>query len=135
MTPAVVRRLLCAMDLSPASMPAWEEVQLLGTLFAAEVVLFHVVPPLPLPIDASLPPSLAREVQEAGHRQAHAGLDQILHWARDRGADLIVMGTHGWSGLLRWILGSNAHHVVQVAPVPVLTVGPGARAEERANVA
>ena len=61
--------------------------------------------------------------------------EQILHLARERGADLIAMGTHGWSGLLRWTLGSIAHHVVQTAPVPVLTVGPGSRSEEGADAA
>src|SRR5262249_12451810 len=49
--------------------------------------------------------------------------DQIAHWAQGRTADLIVMGTHGWSGLLRWMLGSVAQHVLQTAPCPVLTVG------------
>ena len=51
--------------------------------------------------------------------------DQILHSARGRGTDLIVMGTHGWSGILRWTLGSVAYHVIQATPrPPVLTVGP-----------
>jgi nucleotide-binding universal stress UspA family protein len=34
------------------------------------------------------------------------------------------MGTHGWSGAIRWMLGSVAHDVIQTAPCPVLTVGP-----------
>ena len=34
------------------------------------------------------------------------------------------MGTHGWSGLVRWMLGSVAHHVIQTAPCPVLTIAP-----------
>jgi nucleotide-binding universal stress UspA family protein len=50
--------------------------------------------------------------------------EQIAHSAQTRGADLIVMGTHGSSGLLRWMLGSVAHHMLQTAPCPLLTVGP-----------
>ena len=50
--------------------------------------------------------------------------EQIVHWAQSRSANVIVMATHGWSGLLRWMLGSVAHQVLQTAPCPVLTVGP-----------
>ncbi len=50
--------------------------------------------------------------------------EQIVHWAQSRSVSVIVMGTHGWSGLLRWMLGSVAHQVLQTAPCPVLTVGP-----------
>jgi nucleotide-binding universal stress UspA family protein len=61
--------------------------------------------------------------------------DQIVHRAQERRADLIVLGTHGWSGLVRWMLGSVAHHVIQAAPCPVLTVGPTGRAEEAGHAA
>jgi nucleotide-binding universal stress UspA family protein len=62
--------------------------------------------------------------------------DQVLHFAKARGADLIVMGTHGWSGLLRWMLGSVAHHVIQAGPrPPVLTVAPHSLAPENRDVA
>ena len=50
--------------------------------------------------------------------------EQIVHQAQERSADLIVMGTHGWSGVVRWMLGSVAHHVIQTAPCSVLTVAP-----------
>ena len=46
----------------------------------------------------------------------------IVDTARDRGADVIAMGTHGRSGLKHLLLGSNAERVVQHAPCPVLTV-------------
>jgi nucleotide-binding universal stress UspA family protein len=49
---------------------------------------------------------------------------QILHWAHVHHADVIVLGTQGLSGLRRWMLGSVAHQIVQVAPCPVLSVGP-----------
>ena len=42
--------------------------------------------------------------------------------ARDAGADLIAMGTHGRSGLRHLLLGSTAERVVQHAPCPVLTI-------------
>jgi nucleotide-binding universal stress UspA family protein len=49
-------------------------------------------------------------------------VEVILDMARERQADLIVMGTHGRSGLPRALLGSVAERVVRISPVPVLTV-------------
>jgi len=48
--------------------------------------------------------------------------DGILQLAAQTDADLIVMGTHGRSGLNRWMLGSVAERVLRESPVPVLTV-------------
>ena len=45
MTPTV-RQVLYATDLSPASRPAWERAQQLGTLFDAEVLVLHVLSPV-----------------------------------------------------------------------------------------
>lgn len=49
---------------------------------------------------------------------------QIVQYAREHGIDLIVMGTHGRSGLPHAIMGSVAERVVRKAPCPVLTVRP-----------
>jgi nucleotide-binding universal stress UspA family protein len=48
--------------------------------------------------------------------------DRIVRVARAAGADLLVVGTHGRTGLARLMLGSVAAHVVGAAPCPVLTV-------------
>ncbi len=48
--------------------------------------------------------------------------EQIVRAARARRADLIVVGTHGRSGLARFFLGSVAGRVVATATCPVLTV-------------
>ncbi len=51
--------------------------------------------------------------------------DAILAVAKELGADLVVMGTHGRRGLARALLGSVAESVVRTSGVPVLTVrGP-----------
>lgn len=47
---------------------------------------------------------------------------EIVRCARDREADLIVLGTHGRSGLAHLLIGSVAERVVRKAPCPVLTV-------------
>ncbi len=46
----------------------------------------------------------------------------ILAEAKDLGADLIVIGTHGRRGIARALIGSVAESVVRTSPVPVLTV-------------
>jgi nucleotide-binding universal stress UspA family protein len=46
----------------------------------------------------------------------------IVNWARDKAADLIVMSTHGRSGLPRMILGSVTEKVLRSAACPVLAI-------------
>jgi nucleotide-binding universal stress UspA family protein len=50
--------------------------------------------------------------------------DMIDEAAKELGADLIVMGTHGRRGFSRALLGSVAETVVRTAPCPVLTIRP-----------
>jgi nucleotide-binding universal stress UspA family protein len=60
----------------------------------------------------------------------------ILRVAREQSCDLIVMGTHGRSGVNRLLLGSVAEEVVRKAPCPVLTVkAAGGEAEDRCGFA
>jgi nucleotide-binding universal stress UspA family protein len=56
--------------------------------------------------------------------------DQIVRYAGERDIDLIVMGTHGRSGVAHMVMGSVAEKVVRTAPCPVVTV----RHPERAFV-
>jgi nucleotide-binding universal stress UspA family protein len=48
--------------------------------------------------------------------------DEILRVAGETASDVIVLGTHGRTGLGRLLLGSVAEQVVRAAPCPVLTV-------------
>lgn len=70
---------------------------------------------------------LTREDRKALH--AHDVLltstrpaDAIVSYARDAKIDLIIMGTHGRTGISHFFMGSVAQHVVRLAPCPVLTV-------------
>lgn len=51
-----------------------------------------------------------------------APAERIRRYAVDHEADLVVMGTHGRTGIDYWLLGSVAERVVRTCPVPVLTV-------------
>jgi nucleotide-binding universal stress UspA family protein len=50
--------------------------------------------------------------------------EEILDYAEETDADLIVMGTHGRTGLERYLLGSVTERVVRAATVPVMTMTP-----------
>ena len=68
--------------------------------------------------------SLAR-VQRAGSERASSSRNTtqtIVDTAREQGVDLIIMGTHGRTGLAHVFLGSVAEHVVRQGPCPVLVV-------------
>ncbi len=117
---------------------------------AADVILLRVVEPLNLPGDYVISPG-DRERTEKEHRadagkylaQLKSRLDGkglslqteviegrvaegIVDYAAGHGVDLIVMATHGRSGISRWALGSVADRVVRLASVPVLMVrAPG----------
>ncbi|MEL6308381.1 MAG: universal stress protein [Chloroflexota bacterium] len=48
----------------------------------------------------------------------------IVDYINDEDADLVVMSSHGRTGLLRWMLGSVAHKVMQEVKVPVMIIHP-----------
>lgn len=54
--------------------------------------------------------------------------EEILEYVSEHGIDMVIMGTHGRTGLDRVVMGSVAERVVRRSPVPVLTV----RGEESA---
>ena len=51
--------------------------------------------------------------------------EEILDYVTDHGIDMVIMGTHGRTGLDRVVMGSVAERVVRRSPVPVLTVRSG----------
>ena len=67
------------------------------------------------------PPGLTVEFRAAEGQPAEA----IITVAKQEGCEMIVMGTHGHTGLKHLVLGSVAEHVVRSAPCPVLTVRSG----------
>lgn len=54
-----------------------------------------------------------------------AAHQEIVRRAGEGGYDIIVMGTHGRTGLKHFLIGSTAERVVRLSPVPVLTVPLG----------
>ena len=143
-----IRTILVPIDFSDNARAIIEWAAHLAGGQQSKLVLFHAYH---LPVEfqqlegAYLPPdfwanvksesqaSLARheaELRESGHtvesvvREGYAAT-AIVDEAIELGADLIVIGTHGLSGLKHMLLGSVAERVVQKAPCPVLTVKGG----------
>ncbi|HET7035169.1 MAG TPA: universal stress protein [Thermomicrobiaceae bacterium] len=56
--------------------------------------------------------------------------NQIISFAADRQSDLIVMATHGQGGLMRFLFGSVAKHMLDNATTPLLLVHPTGKVEE-----
>ena len=142
-----IRRILHPTDFSPASRPAFRQAVALARAHRAQLLVAHVLTLLPVMPDAYMPPKVWDELERgqrmAGQRQldrliARAkaarvrarGLlldigvthEQIVRFANARRVDVIVMGTHGRSGVTRAILGSVASRVLAAARCPVMTV-------------
>lgn len=145
-----LKRILVATDLSPASEPAISTAAALAIRMNASLFVLHVLPERELdalarahqprhPVDliysdleASVREQYRRVVPDEVRRFLHMEIlvvpgiaaDEIPRTAAMKGADMIVTGTHGRTGLRRVLMGSVAERVLRTAPCPVLTVRP-----------
>jgi nucleotide-binding universal stress UspA family protein len=142
-----IRRILHPSDFSSASSAAFAKALEMSKANRAELLVAHVVAPVvPMMGDGYVSPSLYQELETSARSQAQAQLDRLLAKARKAGvraksllmqgapheqitraarakrADLIVLGTHGRTGLAKFFVGSVASRVVSTASCPVLTV-------------
>jgi nucleotide-binding universal stress UspA family protein len=141
------KRILWSTDFSPLSFKAAEYARAYREIFGAELHAVHVcqLPVYPA-IEIAVPfevqaatlqsemveaanahlEKLSREVfpGETIQRQVLVGnpWDEICEYARRQGIDLIVVATHGRTGLKHILLGSVAEKIVQHASCPVLVV-------------
>jgi nucleotide-binding universal stress UspA family protein len=142
-----IDRILVPTDFSDCSRPAAQYARELALRFAAQVDVVTVVDPTLLiaatagsPVPQSIlddrEASAVRELKEwpdpeydrdlKVHREVLHGVPfvEIVRYARTNAIDLIVMGTHGRSGLTHVLIGSVAERVVRKATCPVLVVRP-----------
>jgi nucleotide-binding universal stress UspA family protein len=137
-------KILCPIDFSAGSQQAMRVAVRLANEHGAELVLLHTwhVPPMAFSGESMLSAEIIQEMRDDAQR----GLDAAFHAAAVLGAkrataklatgvpwdtitetaeagfELIVIGTHGRTGLPRFLLGSVAEKVVRHAPCSVLTV-------------
>ena len=129
----MAKRILCPIDFSETSMSALRYAETMGGEMNAELVIAHAFPRPATwdhdgqfePSDPSLRDRLNAITCEVPFSMVmHAGPPgEVICWlAQDRKCDLIVMGTHGRTGVKHLLLGSTAEYVLQHARCPVLTV-------------
>lgn len=121
-----VSQILCATDFSASSEAAIQTARDYAKHFGAGLHLLHVVSALADPNPPPLLKALENEVGAAVPVVAAVELGtpaaQIVEYAERNRIDLIILGTHGRTGVTRVLLGSVAERVVRTAPCPVLTV-------------
>jgi universal stress protein A len=143
-----VKRILWPTDFSELSLKGGHCARALCQLFDAELHIIHVIPPLPTPdFSVMMPGNLPVAVPEPDLVvSARQGLERLIaehfaagprfvydaflgnpwsgicEYAARARIDLIVVATHGRTGLKHVVIGSTAERIVQHAPCPVLTV-------------
>ncbi|RUL87665.1 universal stress protein [Tautonia sociabilis] len=143
-----IDRILAPTDFSKHSEAAVRFACELADRLGAELHLLHVLSEVVVPagpdpmLVASMPPEYYKEIEDQA-RQTLAticaadwpkpravvseirwgdAVDEIHDYATEHGIDLIVVSTHGRTGLAHVLLGSVAERIVREAPCPVLTI-------------
>ncbi len=143
-----IKKVLVPIDFSPVSLNALETAIAICKRQLATLTLIHVVentyvlfPPEAGGATGAILPDLVKNANESLNElakklrtnhdlvinqivQSGNPADEICRWALHKDFNLIVMGTHGASGLREFFLGSNAYRVVKNSPCPVMTM-PG----------
>ena len=143
--------ILFATDFSPSAETAKLYVQALAARYQSQVRLMHVVDlgAAFMAPDAGLSIDIFRRVGEESLARVGSellaqkipvenilseGTDpaaEILEAARDRSIDLLVIGTRGYKGLARLVLGSTAEELIHQASCPILAIGPSVPAPKQ----
>jgi len=142
-----LKKILFAIDFSGVSSRAFGHALMLADRFRSQLTLLHVKSVLDKDVDPERvfpdidadPGVLAHEIEKEfaalfaldGPKTLNvvrvvltgeSPAEEIARYAKEHDMDLIVMGTHGRTGLEHFLLGSVAEKVLQIAPCPVLTV-------------
>lgn len=148
----IITTILVPIDFSAHAKNALKYAVPLARQFRASLHLVYVVEPTVYPPDLGFGQVVMAGVEEElrgkGERELRVLIDreigdavessfavrtgkphqEILRAAAERNADLIVIATHGHTGVEHMLFGSTAERVVRNAPCPVLTIRPAARA-------
>lgn len=143
-----IKKILCAVDFSEATGMVAGYAALLAKGLGAEVLVLHVVTAMQRYTDIEITDDSLREFEARAKVRAEADMgdclkasfkdvigakgkvvmgfapETIVDEAKAEGCGLILMGTHGRTGLSRLLFGSVAERVVKTSPLPVLTVRP-----------
>ena len=143
-----IKKILCAVDFSEATGRVASYAATLAKGLGAEVLVAHVAPSMQRYADMQIADESLRRFEDWAKTQAEADMREcmannfkdvpgaksmvvvgfapevLVETAQAEGCGLILMGTHGRTGLSRLLFGSVAERVVKTSPIPVLTVRP-----------
>ena len=143
-----IRTLLLAVDFSDTSSAAVDVAVEFAKQFSATLHVVHAFDlPVPLvtPYEIAIPEAYLDQTRKAAAQKLAAIVEKvagqgvtveshlaeapaapaIVRTAEDVGADLVVIGTHGHTGIKHLLLGSVAERTLRLAPCSVLAVKPG----------
>jgi len=139
------KQILVPVDFSECSAAALDCAVIIAMRFESKITLLHVVEPAAYPENSLLTPSSLDETNQSRMTTARERLarlqktkgqgcsiealvrmgraqSEIPDTAKAIGAELIVLGTYGFSGVKKSLLGGTAERVLHHAPCPVLTI-------------
>jgi nucleotide-binding universal stress UspA family protein len=141
-----IKKILVPIDFSDYSKSSLKYAVSFATIFKAEIILVYVVEPVIYPPDFSMGqiaiPSVnpewdikaKEELEKLARAEIPEGIKvsfviktgkpflEIIDTAAEENADIIIIATHGHSGVEHILFGSTAEKVVRKAPCPVLTL-------------
>ncbi len=139
------KRIVVGIDFNEPSLAAMEYARSLATSFGSSVSVVHVIQPMTTEIYAYTAQMIenweraayerlwarfpaAERMALQGRAEVRVGIpvEEILSFADEQNADLIILGTHGRGPIGHLFIGSVAERVVRRAKCPVLTVGRAA---------
>jgi nucleotide-binding universal stress UspA family protein len=137
-----INNILTPVDFSDPGIKALTYAAQMANLFDATILLAYVIEPVPMPAELSMGAAYDPDIEDRAlerlalisdthfadcHRETpiilhgHAGTE-LVKCAANQSIDLIVLGTHGYSGIKHLLMGSTAEYIVRSAPCPVLTI-------------
>ncbi len=141
-----IRTILCPIDFSDCSRAALENAEEFARRFDATLIVTHIVEPVLYPVAYGMPPVSPVAFEDGARASAVNALaplidglvkrgikarplvdagnaaTRICDLAKQESADLVVLATHGYTGMKHLLLGSTAEKVVRLAPCAVLAV-------------
>ena len=137
-----LNRILVPIDFSDPAIGALHQAKMMAAAFQAELILLYVIEPVAYPAELGVVVNLEDDLEERAFAELeklksqhlgqigsvttlvkHGSADrEIISTAEETSADMIILGTHGYSGITHLLLGSTAERVVRTSRCPVLTV-------------
>ncbi len=148
MSTVSLKKILVPQDFSEYSLHALKYAVTFAELFRSELIVLHIVEPIVYPADFSFGqvsiPAMEEEIRRHSEEQLTdlvakeipSGIKatpiirigkpfiEIVEVAKSESTDLIVISSHGRTGMDHVLFGSTADKVVRKAPCPVLTIRP-----------